>query len=98
MTDIFANSTLSYLDMTANMAALSAKVLDQIKPSFFTLGLELTQFAVENISLPDELQKSLDQRIGMNMVGDPRQVLAVRRRPGHDHRRGPIPAASPALA
>ena len=70
MTDIFANSTLSYLDMTANMAALSAKVLDQIKPSFFTLGLELTQFAVENISLPDELQKSLDQRIGMNMVGD----------------------------
>jgi membrane protease subunit (stomatin/prohibitin family) len=25
---------------------------------------------VENISLPDELQKLLDQRIGMNMVGD----------------------------
>jgi membrane protease subunit (stomatin/prohibitin family) len=25
---------------------------------------------VENISLPDELQKILDQRIGMNMVGD----------------------------
>jgi membrane protease subunit (stomatin/prohibitin family) len=25
---------------------------------------------VENISLPDELQRSLDQRIGMNIVGD----------------------------
>jgi membrane protease subunit (stomatin/prohibitin family) len=25
---------------------------------------------VENVSLPDELQKVLDQRIGMNMVGD----------------------------
>ena len=25
---------------------------------------------VENLSLPDELQKILDQRIGMNMVGD----------------------------
>jgi membrane protease subunit (stomatin/prohibitin family) len=70
MTDTFANSTFSYLDMTANMAALSTSVLDTIKPSFTALGLELTQFVVENISLPDELQKSLDQRIGMNMVGD----------------------------
>jgi len=30
----------------------------------------LDQFVVQNISLPDELQKILDQRIGMNMVGD----------------------------
>jgi membrane protease subunit (stomatin/prohibitin family) len=70
MTDIFAASGLSYLDMTANEAALSAKVFDQIKPTFSALGLELTQFVVENVSLPDELQKTLDQRIGMNMVGD----------------------------
>jgi membrane protease subunit (stomatin/prohibitin family) len=70
MTDIFATSGLSYLDMTANETALSAKVLDGIKPTFAALGLDLTQFVVENISLPDELQKSLDQRIGMNMVGD----------------------------
>ncbi len=27
-------------------------------------------FVVENLSLPDELQKMLDQRISMNMVGD----------------------------
>jgi membrane protease subunit (stomatin/prohibitin family) len=70
MTDIFANSGLSYLDMTANEAALGDKILDQMKPTFAALGLELTQFVVENISLPDELQKSLDQRIGMNIVGD----------------------------
>jgi membrane protease subunit (stomatin/prohibitin family) len=70
MTDIFANSNLTYLDMTANEAALSAKVVDGIQPTFAALGLELTQFVVENVSLPDELQKSLDQRIGMNMVGD----------------------------
>ena len=56
--------------MTANEAALGAKILEQIKPTFAALGLELTQFVVENISLPEELQKSLDQRIGMNIVGD----------------------------
>jgi len=70
MTDIFANSELSFLDMTANEAALADKIAAVVKPSFTALGLELTQFVVENISLPDELQKSLDARIGMNMVGD----------------------------
>jgi membrane protease subunit (stomatin/prohibitin family) len=70
MTDIFAASGLSYLDLTANEAALSAQVLTQIQPVFTALGLELTQFTIQNISLPDDLQKSLDQRIGMNIVGD----------------------------
>jgi membrane protease subunit (stomatin/prohibitin family) len=70
MTDIFATSELAFLDMTANEAALGSKMSDEMKPVFAALGLELTQFVVENISLPDELQKSLDQRIGMNMVGD----------------------------
>jgi membrane protease subunit (stomatin/prohibitin family) len=30
----------------------------------------LDSFVVENLSLPDELQQRLDERIGMNMVGD----------------------------
>ncbi|HEX3569348.1 MAG TPA: SPFH domain-containing protein [Acidobacteriaceae bacterium] len=70
MTDIFANSGLKYLDMTANATVLQQKIFDDMKPSFAALGLELTQFLVENISLPDDLQRSLDQRIGMNIVGD----------------------------
>jgi membrane protease subunit (stomatin/prohibitin family) len=70
MTDIFATSEVSFLDMTANQAALGDKILEKMKPAFAAFGLELNQFTVENISLPDELQKMLDQRIGMNMVGD----------------------------
>jgi membrane protease subunit (stomatin/prohibitin family) len=70
LTDIFANSDVAYIDMNAKEAALGDKVLEQMKPAFTAFGLELTQFVVENVSLPDELQKSLDQRIGMNMVGD----------------------------
>ena len=70
MTDIFANSGLQYLDMTANEAALAQRIFAEMKPTFASFGLELTQFVVENISLPEELQRSLDQRIGMNIVGD----------------------------
>jgi membrane protease subunit (stomatin/prohibitin family) len=70
MTEIFASSDLSFLDMTANQSALADKLVQLMNPAFTALGLALNQFVVENISLPDELQKLLDQRIGMNMVGD----------------------------
>jgi membrane protease subunit (stomatin/prohibitin family) len=70
MSEIFASSDLSFLDMTAKQGLLGDKIIKQIKPGFTALGLELDQFVVQNISLPDELQKILDQRIGMNMVGD----------------------------
>ena len=70
LTDTFAGSSISFLDMAANQTALSEKVAEQIKPLFSGLGLSLDSFVVENLSLPEELQKILDQRIGMNMVGD----------------------------
>jgi membrane protease subunit (stomatin/prohibitin family) len=70
ITDIFANSGLPFLDLTANQAALAEKIVEQLKPAFAGFGLELNQFVVENISLPEELANVLDQRIGMSMVGD----------------------------
>ena len=70
MTDTFANSQVPFLDMAANQVALADKLLASLKPGFAEYGLLLDSFVVENLSLPDELQKILDQRIGMNMVGD----------------------------
>jgi len=70
MTDAFAGSNVPFLDMAANQAALSENIATQLKPSFTDFGLSLDSFVVENLSLPDELQKVLDQRISMNMVGD----------------------------
>ena len=70
MTDTFAGSQVPFLDMAANQVALSEKIAGQLKPAFTDLGLVLDSFVVENLSLPEELQKILDQRIGMNMVGD----------------------------
>jgi membrane protease subunit (stomatin/prohibitin family) len=70
ISDTFAGSQVAFLDMAANQVALSEKIAGQLKPGFTDLGLALDSFVVENLSLPDELQKILDQRIGMNMVGD----------------------------
>ncbi len=70
MTDSFAQSSVPFLDMAANQAQLGLKIVEVLKPSFAELGLSLETFVVENISLPEELQERLDQRIGMNMIGD----------------------------
>lgn len=69
MTNVFASSATSFLDMAAGQAQFAANMLTVLKPVFADLGLLLDSFVVENISLPEELQKLLDQRIGMNMVG-----------------------------
>ena len=70
MTDIFATSKISFLDMAANQAALGKQIEAEIKTNFAMLGLELASFVVENISLPEELQKVMDARIGVGMAGD----------------------------
>jgi len=70
MTDTFAGSSVPFLDMAANQAGLAARIGSGLKPVFADLGLALDSFVVENLSLPEELQKTLDARIGMNMVGD----------------------------
>src|SRR5260370_3059480 len=44
--------------------------MEEMKSAFEAFGLSLDTFVVDNVSLPDELQQMLDQRISMNMLGD----------------------------
>lgn len=70
MTDAFAQSQVPFLDMAANQGLLAEKIAEQLKPWMTEMGLTLDTFVVENLSLPEELQKRLDEGIGIRMVGD----------------------------
>ncbi len=70
MADAFAQSGIPFLDMIANQVALGGQILAALQPSFNDLGLHLDTFVVRELSLPEELQKRLDERISMNMIGD----------------------------
>ncbi len=70
MTEVLAPADLPFLDMAANQAELGRKVSEGLRPSFAGLGIELDSFLIESLSLPEELQKMLDERIGMNLAGD----------------------------
>ena len=65
-----ANSKIPFLDLAANQTRLATEVTELLKVEFQKIGLLLEEFLLQNLSLPEELQKILDQRIGMNMVGN----------------------------
>lgn len=70
MSDLFGESGVPFVDMAANQVEFAAKLKSALEPVFDRYGLALDAFAVQNISLPEELQKILDTKIGMNMIGD----------------------------
>jgi len=64
-----AASGIPFLDLAANQQRFAQALTQQLGPEFARLGLQLQTFTVQNLSLPEELQKVLDQKIGMGMVG-----------------------------
>ncbi len=70
MSATLGGSELPFLDMAANQLLLAERMQASMAPTFDRYGLVLDNFAVENISLPEELQKAIDTRISMGMVGD----------------------------
>ncbi len=68
--DLFGESGISFLDMAANQEEFGKALREKITPLFQGYGLALDSLVVQNISLPEELEKVLDTRIGMNVIGD----------------------------
>lgn len=67
---IMAQDNTPVLDLAANYDKFSAYITEHIAASFKSYGLELTQMYVENISLPDEVEKAIDIRSGREITGD----------------------------
>ena len=70
ISDLFAQSGIPFLDMAANQDEFGNQIKLKLDPEFKRLGIGLDTLQVQNLSLPDELQKILDQRIGMGLIGD----------------------------
>jgi membrane protease subunit (stomatin/prohibitin family) len=70
MTDLFGESGVAFIDMAASQDEFGKAMLAKMTPLFAEYGLTLDTLVVQNVSLPEELQKVLDQKISMNMIGD----------------------------
>jgi membrane protease subunit (stomatin/prohibitin family) len=69
LSDAVAQSGIPFLDLAANQVEFASQIRAAVAPSFDALGLALDAVTVQNVSLPEDLQKVLDQKIGMGMVG-----------------------------
>lgn len=69
ISDAVASSGVPFLDLAANQIEFAKALREATEPAFGAIGLKLEGVTVQNISLPEELQKILDQKIGMGMVG-----------------------------
>ena len=70
LASVFGASGIAFLDMAANQVLLSQKMAELLAPDFARLGLTLERFSVESVTLPEAIQKALDERISMGVVGD----------------------------
>jgi membrane protease subunit (stomatin/prohibitin family) len=70
ISNAIAGSGIAFLDLAANQLSFAQALSTQLRPEFAKLGLTLEAMTVQNVSLPEELQKIMDQKIGMGMVGN----------------------------
>ncbi len=70
ISDAIATSGIPFLDLAMNQTEFAKALATELAPAFAAIGLKLEGMTVQNLSLPEELQKLLDQRIGMGMVGN----------------------------
>ena len=70
LSDAIAESKIPALDLAANYEELSAYAMQAINPKLAELGLTLCSFVIENISLPEEVEKNIDKRTSMGVLGN----------------------------
>ncbi len=74
-TNSVAKSGIPVLDLAANQDDLGRIMQEQIGAEIAAYGLELSDFLVENISLPPEVEEALDKRTSMGIVGNLRDYF-----------------------
>jgi membrane protease subunit (stomatin/prohibitin family) len=70
ISNAIASSGVPFLDLAANQAMFAQALTQELAPAFAKFGLKLELVTMQNVSLPEDLQKILDQKIGMGMVGN----------------------------
>jgi membrane protease subunit (stomatin/prohibitin family) len=70
MSNTLGASELPFLDMATNFGMLGERMKEAMAPVFERYGVALDNFAVESVSLPEELQKAFDTRVSMGMAGN----------------------------
>ena len=70
ISSFFGSAEVAFFDMAANQTKFSELLKTTLLKPFSDYGLELCNFYVQSISLPDEVQAQIDKLASMRMTGD----------------------------
>ncbi|MDD4291350.1 MAG: SPFH domain-containing protein [Clostridia bacterium] len=66
--DVVASSKVSALDMAINLREFNEMCEKEVQVDFDSLGLELTNFNIENISFPENVEQAIDERSSLGIL------------------------------
>jgi membrane protease subunit (stomatin/prohibitin family) len=67
---VLAGGSVSIYELSSKYGEIGTRVQEQVAPQFQQYGLQIAQLVIENVSLPPEVEATLDQKTRMNMLGD----------------------------
>ncbi len=70
LSSFFGKADVSFFDMAANQSKFSETMKANLIEPFADYGMELCNFYVQSISLPEEVQAQIDKMASMRMTGD----------------------------
>ena len=70
LADALGESKISAIDLAANTMEFNELVKEKIQAKFKEIGLLLTNLFIENMSVPEEVEKALDERSKYGILGD----------------------------
>ncbi len=73
LTDMLGEAKTPALDLAQYYDEFGEQALIKLQPRFEVLGFQLVSFFIENISLPEEVEKVLDKRTSMGVLGNMQQ-------------------------
>lgn len=75
LTDALGESRISALDLAGNTLEFNQLVKEIIQNKFKEVGLLLTNLFIENMSVPAEVEKAIDERSKLGILGDKTDVM-----------------------
>ncbi len=75
LTDAIGESKISALDLAGNTTEFNEIVTANIQNKFKSIGLKLTNLFIENMSVPEEVEKAIDERSKYGILGDKTDVM-----------------------
>jgi membrane protease subunit (stomatin/prohibitin family) len=75
---VLARMLKTVFDIPASMDDLNLVMRTELIADFEGLGLKMHDFYIQSISLPDEVQKMIDTRTGMNAMGNLDQYMKLK--------------------